>query len=438
MAGVSAAYHLARVGFKDILLIDALPPLSLTSDRSTECYRNWWPDAEMVALMNRSIDLMQGLAEQSGNVFRMNHRGYLFVTADDSGLSSFTHRAAAIAALGAGPLRVHSTATSDYHPAGPDRLEENSSGADLLLNADLIRRHFPCITEGAVAALHVRRAGWLSAQQLGACLLERARDLGVAVLSANIEGVRISGDRVQGLQLNSGERIDCPLFVNAAGPYLKQVGAMMGIAIPVRTELHLKVTIKDHLCILPRDAPLLIWQDPQLLPWESDERLSLLGEESTRWLTEPLPPGVHVRPEGSGESQTILMLWDYKSRWMEPLFPAPLDDLYPEVALRGLSTMLPGLQRYFGRVPRPFMDGGYYVKTPENRLLAGPLPVKGAYVIGGLSGHGIMSACAAGELLAAHMAGSDLPAYAPAFSLDRYTNREYRAKLANWGEDGQL
>jgi glycine/D-amino acid oxidase-like deaminating enzyme len=43
VTGVSAAYHLARAGVRDILLVDERPPLSLTSDRSTECYRNWWP-----------------------------------------------------------------------------------------------------------------------------------------------------------------------------------------------------------------------------------------------------------------------------------------------------------------------------------------------------------------------------------------------------------
>jgi glycine/D-amino acid oxidase-like deaminating enzyme len=86
-AGISGcrrcAYFLQKAGVKNILLIDERPPLSFTSDRSTECYRNWWPDAEMLALMNRSIDLMEGLADESGNVFQMNRRGYLYVTAQE-------------------------------------------------------------------------------------------------------------------------------------------------------------------------------------------------------------------------------------------------------------------------------------------------------------------------------------------------------------------
>ena len=128
MAGVSAAYHLAKAGMKDILILDSRPPLSLTSDRSTEGYRNWWPDPAMVALMNRSIDLMEGLAAASGNRFRMNRRGYVYLTADESSIPEFKERAERIAALGAGPLRIHSGAASDYEP-------RSAPGAELKLHA---------------------------------------------------------------------------------------------------------------------------------------------------------------------------------------------------------------------------------------------------------------------------------------------------------------
>src|SRR3989337_3315760 len=85
IAGISAAFHLAvRHGIEDIILVDERPPLSLTSDKSTECYRNWWPgpgDA-MVSLMNRSIDLMEEFARLSNNQFALNRRGYLYATCE--------------------------------------------------------------------------------------------------------------------------------------------------------------------------------------------------------------------------------------------------------------------------------------------------------------------------------------------------------------------
>ncbi len=438
ITGVSAAYFLSKAGITNILLVDERHPLSLTSDKSTECYRNWWPDAEMLALMNRSIDLMEALAEESGNIFRMNRRGYLYVTGEELKVAELESGSRATSSLGAGPMRVHSAGSSSYQPAHPEGFRDSPGGADLLLGNELIRKYFPYLTNRAVAALHVRRAGWLSAQQLGMYLLETARGRGVRFESGRVTGVDVTNGRVTGVRLGSGERVDSPVFVNAAGPYVKEVGKLLGVELPVYTELHLKAGIKDALGVVGREAPLLIWTDPQSLPWEEEERLALAEADETRWLTESFPSGAHVRPEGTGESQTILMLWDYRTRVMEPVWPPKLDEQYPEVALRGLSVMLPRMQEYYSRMPRPQLDGGYYTRTRENRPLVGPLGVGGAYVIGAVSGYGIMSACGVGDLLTAHITGAALPSYARAFALARYDDPEYRKQLENWDVSGQL
>jgi glycine/D-amino acid oxidase-like deaminating enzyme len=100
--------------------------------------------------------------------------------------------------------------------------------------------------------------------------------------------------------------------------------------------------------------------------------------------------------------------------------------------------MVPALAGYFGAGVRAFIDGGYYIKTRENRPLIGPLPVEGAYISGAFSGFGVMAACAAGDLLARHITGAALPHYAPAFLLERYGEPAYQARLASWGDGGQL
>lgn len=436
--GISTAYFLAKAGVKDILLVDDRPPLTLTSDRSSECYRNWWPDIEMIKLMNHSIDLMEGLADDSGNVFRMNRRGYLYVTADEAKIRVLQEQSHKLSDLGVGPLRIHSSTNTTYQSSSADGFHDQPDGIDLLVGTDLILKHFPYLTDKSMAALHIRRAGWLSAQQLGMHLLETALHLGVQFESAHIEAIEIIHNRVNGIKFTTGEHLNCQIFVNAAGPYLKHIGKILDVDIPVQTELHLKIAMKDHLGVVERNAPLLIWEDSQILPWDDEEHALLSSDPDSRWLTKPLPAGVHTRPEGSSENQTILMLWDYRSRLMEPVFPPPTDELFFEITLRGLSTMLPQLSKYFGRTPRPVVDGGYYVKTKENRLLAGPLHVQGAYVIGAVSGYGIMSACAAGELLAAYVVGNDLPPYAPAFSMARYDDPGYQQQIENWGDGGQL
>jgi sarcosine oxidase, subunit beta len=443
IAGISAAYHLSvQHGIRRILLVDPLPPLSLTSDKSTECYRNWWPGPgnAMVAFMNRSIELMEKMAQESANVFHLNRRGYLYLSAEATRLSDFIQAAQEPQALGAGDLRIHTGQAGGplYIPNRPDGFENMPDGADLFLDPVMIHKQFPYLAGSVIAALHVRKAGWFSAQQLGAYMLDSAREHGVNVIRAQVTGIVQDRGMIKAVRLSDGSEIATPNFVNAAGPYLQEVGRLMQVDLPVYCELHQKVSFRDTLGIVPRDAPLLIWNDPQFLPWTEEERAALTVEAQLKWLLDEFPAGVHTRPEGAADSNIALMLWEYKQRVMQPVFPPVFDEQYPEIALRGLATMLPGLKKYFDKFPRPMIDGGYYTKTKENRPLIGALPVTGGFVTGAFSGYGLMAACAAGELLAAHLTGTELPAYSPAFSLARYSDPNYRAMLDNWGDTGQL
>jgi len=445
IAGISAAYHLSlRRPSLRILLADPGPPLGLTSDKSTEAYRNWWPgpDDAMVRLMNRSIDGMEELARSCGNAFRMNRRGYLYVTADPARAEQLLQAAEQAARFGAGPIRRHEGSPADppYLPSPPEGFEGVPDGVDVFRDPAEIRRRFPYLSERAVAVLHVRRCGWLSAHHLGMLLLEQARARGVVLRTARVVGVETSGGRVRAVRLAAPgreERVEAGCLVNAAGPFFNEVNRMLGVELPVFCERHRKMMFRDTARVIPRDAPLVIWADPQRLPWSEEER-EMLVEMGRSDLLEVLPGGAHLRPEGGAESPYVLMLWPYEARPVEPVFPLPEDPLFPEVVLRGLTAMIPGLAVYWGRMPRPVVDGGYYVRTPENRPLIGPLPVEGAYGIGALSGFGVMAAMAAGELLAAHVLGEPLPDYAPAFTPDRYERPDYRARLRDWGETWQL
>ncbi|WP_298407014.1 FAD-dependent oxidoreductase [uncultured Chloroflexus sp.] len=445
IAGVALAHQLAVThGWRRVVLVEAGDPLALTSDKSTECYRNWWPDAAMVALMNRSIDHLEALALASANRIRLNRRGYLYATADRQRAEQWQTQAAMIARNGAGPLRIHNRIDADYQPYTGHDWRDAPDGADLLLDPDLIRRHFPALSPATVAVLHPRRCGWLSAQQLGALLLEEARNAGVLLIRGQVTAVAQTGGRVSGVAVatpGGTQLIATPRFVNAAGPHLAAIGDLLGIELPVHNQLHLKAAFSDSLGVVPRTAPLLIWSDPIQLDWNEAERHELRADPATAWLANPLPAGVHCRPEGEGNSQQVLLLWDYHPHdhyTRTAHFPVPLDDTFFEIALRGMTVMLPSLRAYRDRLPRAYLDGGYYTCTPENRPLIGPLPLEGAFVIGALAGYGIMAAVAAAELLAAHIVGGPLPAYAADFHPARYADPAYREQLAHWSETGQL
>lgn len=438
IAGISAAYFLAcRAGVKDILIVDPLDPLSLTSDKSSEAYRNWWPDPAMVQLMDRSIDLMEELADKCGNCFHLNRRGYLYVTTNRAEAEALLKNAEEISKAGSGPLREHSGEPGDpsYVPHQEIGYAQEFDGADLLLDPGLIQKYFPYLTKNAAAALHVRRAGWLSAQQFGQYLLDQARSAGVRLERGNITRVEIEHGRLQAVIMEDGKRIRTNVFVNAAGPYLKEVGGMLGIDLPVYSEIHLKAMLRDTQEIIPRNAPLIIYTGRQKLSWTPEEKQALESEDDLRFLLDELPAGAHFRPEGGPGSPVVLLLWDYHSQKVDPVFPIPIDPEYQEIALRGLVSLVPELSVYLERSQKPNVDGGYYTRTVENRPLIGPMSVEGCFVIGALSGYGIMASAAAGELLAAWITGGELPGYAQEFTLERYERPGY---LEGFGEDGQL
>jgi glycine/D-amino acid oxidase-like deaminating enzyme len=444
IAGIATAYHLAvRRGIGGVVLVDERPPLSLTSDKSAESYRNWWPgpgDA-MVALMNRSIDLLEELARESGNVFRMNRRGYLFATADPARVPDFLRAAREAPERGVGAARIHATPGSEYRPAPAEGFEDQPVGADVITDRALIRRHFPYLAEDTVALLHARRCGWFSGQQLGMYLLERAREKGVRLVEGRVEAVESAGGRVRAVRVAGpagNQTLAAPRFVDAAGPFLKEVGRLVGVELPVFCERHAKVAFTDSLGAVPRHAPMTIWTDPVRLPWSPEERAALGEAPHLRRLLGEMPAGVHGRPEGAGDSPIVLGVWTYDVEPVEARFPVEFDAAYAEIVIRGMSRMIPAMAPYAERLPRAFVDGGYYTKTEENRLLASPLPLEGAYVLGGLSGYGLMSSNGAADLLADHIAGRPLPPYAPAFRLDRYADPAYRGLLADWGDSGQL
>src|SRR5687767_13588446 len=132
IAGISAAHQLAvRHGVDRVLLVDPREPLSLTSSKGTEAYRNYWPgpDDTMVRFMDRSIDLLEALDRQTRHAFELNRRGYVFLTAD----SEEAER-----------LRRHE---------GPTTTFVEGSGT--------IRARYPFVTERVRAMLHVRRAGYM-------------------------------------------------------------------------------------------------------------------------------------------------------------------------------------------------------------------------------------------------------------------------------------
>jgi glycine/D-amino acid oxidase-like deaminating enzyme len=389
--------------------------------------------------MNRSIDLLEELADETENRFLLSRRGYLYVTSDPDRAASYQRNGELASRQGAGEMRIRNGSCAEpYVPLEAEGWRPEPAGADLILDRQLIRSEFPYLGDSVIAALHTRRCGWLSGQQLGMVQLERCRRAGVVLLEDRVVGVERDSAGVAGVRVASqGQEttISTRCFVNAAGPMQRSVGRLLDIDLPVFSELHVKMSFKDHLGIVPRNAPLLIWDDPQRLTWSKDELDWLSESDETRYLTEEMPAGAHLRPEGR---EHVIVLWPYHAEPVPEIYPIEIPPNYAEISLRGVVPLMPALSAYLDRLPAPFIDGGYYTKTAENRPLACPMGIEGSYLIGALSGFGLMASSGAADLLARHITGDSLPDYAPSFHLSRYEDPEYVTRFNSVAESGQL
>jgi len=450
MAGVSTAYFLAKMGVQDVVLIDRQAPLSFTSDKSAETYCNWWPDEVMFRFVNRSTEIMEDLARDTDNVFNLNRRGECYIATSADKASEFQSMVQQYAHLGLGPPRVHwanSSHSVAYVPSAFEGFEGAPLGSDLLLDQAHIEQFYPYLSDQVTAVLHARGCGWFSAHTLGMCLLERAKDYGVKELRAEVVAVDQDKQGVCAVRVvgeKGVERIKTRRFVNAAGPFVKHVAAMLQTDLPVRTGLWEKIVIKDYLGVVPCSAPTLIFRDELFLEWSEEERELLRQDDEQRWLLNKFSSGPYMRPEGGKDSQWLLMGWAYNEppckvhrerdadrvgagAVCEPQWGPQFSKEFPEIVLRGAVKMVPGLKHYLDRMPKLMHDGGYYVETKDttgeefregNPPLIGPLGVEGTFIVNAC--HGVSAGCAAGELCATWVVGGELPDYADELSLKRY------------------
>ena len=444
IAGIAATYSMKLAQpDAEVLLVDKLPPMSLTSIKSGELYRNWWPDTTMAHWIQKSIEMMEAHARKSHNRFHMNRRGYAFIYTSEDGMQAARQSVEQFGSFEIGPVRVHDSAkNAHYQPVSPYGFDNQPDGVDFLLDQELIRKHFPYVTEDALAVIHARRCGWFSAQQFGLYLLELAKTLGLKELRGEIVNIERDGQGVKAVEVKHEDgttRVETRTLINAAGPFFAHLASLVGLELPVYSVLHQLAVMPDPLGIIPREAPFTILAEGQTLAWTPAEQAQWRSEPDMRWLLEPFPGALHVRPEGALDGNWIRLGWPYTDTPNEPKWEPEFPEEFPEVVLRGATRLVPGLQQYVRKLPgKMTQDGGFYTKTKENLPLIGPTEVDGFYLLGALSGYGLMAACAAGELITQWITNSLLPEYAQAFSLARYNDPAVADALKSKAASGEL
>ncbi len=439
IAGIAAAWQLAcGSGIREVVLVDPRPPLSLTSDKSTECFRNWWPHPGMVALVERSLELLAQLEQHQPGRLTLHRPGYLYLTASQEGQARLMRQAQAAREAGAGPLRERTSADPPSFPNDPGKVDLSARGADLYFDSRVLQTAFPWVKQNGIFGVHVRQAGWFSAQQLGMLLLEEARAAGVKLLEAEVADLELAGGQLAGVWLRDSqgtEFLKTPSLIVATGPLLPECLARWGHPLPLTTEAHFKCLFDDADRRLPRPAPLVIWSDPIELTWGPEELGELASDPSLAFLLEPLPAGAHFRPEGGSDSTRYLLLWNFDAT-PTAFVPEPQpSEWHVPVVLYGIARMIPDFAPYLERGPKPFVDGGFYTFAPDELPLLGPLSsaADGIHIFGALGGYGIMTALGAAELVVQNLLGESTPSWARDFLPARLTESKGQAPTSALG-----
>jgi len=422
--GIAVAYYLKKHDPSlSVTLVDCGQPMAFTSAQSGENYRNWWPNPMMRSFTDRSIDLMEEIALESDNFLQMTRRGYVLATRETNIDDHLAELATGYEGSPEKQVRMHTrNGGSDYQLAMVEDWQRAPGGVDVLTDTKLIRDAFPYFDEEIRSVIHIRRAGMISGQQMGQYMLQAFRAAGGKRMTGKVGHIENAG--MFSAQLDGGATtIHAARIVNAAGPFVGEIAAMLDMELPIENWIQQKIAFEDTKRAIDRTMPFAIDLDPQRLDWDKDERQMLAEDPDFAWLAELLPGAVHCRPEGGDKGSWVKLGWAYNSVSAPVSFEPTFDDQFPEIVLRGAARLNPSLTAYYGQLPRNMVHyGGYYTLTKENWPLLGPTEVDGFYLAGALSGFGSMAACASGDLLARHVLGKSLPDYAPLLSPRRYGN----------------
>lgn len=435
IVGIATAYYLAkRYGQGNIVLVDRSQPMTFTSAQSGENYRNWWSHPTMVDFTNRSIELLEEIARDSGNRINMTRRGYALATRESNIDILVAHLRRGFGDKADTLLQFHTGASAPtYHAFEKPDWKGVPDGVDIVQNQELIRSRFPSFDHEIRSIIHVRRGGDISGQQLGMHMLEYLREAGATRIIGDVQSIAaVDGFRVEVSTPDGIKQLHADRIVNAAGPFAGKIAAMLDVALPLQNVLQQKVSFEDGAGAVPRTQPFSIDLDPQFIDWTEEERATLRQDPDAAWMAEKMPGSIHCRPDGGDGGKWIKLGWAFNSTPSEASWEPELNENFPDIVLRGASRLTPVLKTYYGRLPRSAHHyGGYYTMTKENWPLIGPMGPDGAFMNCALSGYGTMSACAAGELCAAWIADAARPAYADGFSMARYADAKMMASLLN-------
>ena len=354
--GCSVAYHLAKIGWRDVVLLERK---QLTSGTT-------WHAAGLIGQLRATLNMTK-LAMYSTDLYN--------TLENETGISTGYKRNGSISLALTG-----------------ERFEELKRGAsmarnfgletEILSNVDIKKRYPMLFVDDAAGGVFLPSDGQADPSNIALALAKGARLNGVSFFeNTKVTDISIKDGRVTAVQTPEGQ-IKAEYVVNCAGMWGREVGQMAGVDIPLHANEHF-YAVTEPIEELQRDLPVLRVPD-ECTYYKEDAGKLLIGA------FEPVakPWGQNGIPE-------------------EFCFDQLPDDFeHFEPILNNAVRRLPilktsGIQLFFNG-PESF--------TPDNRYLLGEAPnLKNFFLACGFNSIGIQSAGGAGKALSEWMDAGEPP-----------------------------
>lgn len=348
VAGCSVAYHLARLGWSEVILVERH---ELTEGTT-------WHSAGFVGQLRSTVTQTKMIMYSAGLYPEL---------AELTGMDPGWH--------GVGGLRLAAT---------PERVEESlrlagagetyGLGLSVLSGAEA-KEMLPLLDVRDVrAALWLPGDGWLDPALLARALAAGAEKLGVRIFTGTrVTGVDVVGGEVSGVRLALGAEewsVQADTVVIAAGAASGRVGRLAGVDIPVVPIKHQYVVTEPF--DVPSSMPTV--RDPDNIVYFREEGGGILV-------------GGYIRtPE----------IWDTGHPLEEPrtLFTADMPKF--QESWESAARRVPAL----GRTGIVKVVHGPEAFTPDGEFLLGETAVRGLWAAAGFCVHGLAAAGGVGKIMA--------------------------------------
>jgi sarcosine oxidase, subunit beta len=364
IVGCSLAFHLSLYGYGDVTVLEAGLVGEGSTSKATGGIRQQFSSEINADIVHEAVGYFAHFEDRVGEPFTFRQHGYLFL-------------------LGS---------AGQYEQSRRNVAMQQRLGIDVeLLAAEDLARLVPGIsTAGLYGGAYCPSDGSGSPADAVAAFARQARRRGVRIVqNTAVTGVeRASDGSVTGV-VTAGRTYPAQVVVNAAGPWAHQVGAMVGLDLPV----------EPH----PRQA-FGIGPLPRLRPGMP--------------LTVDLATGAYLHPEvhggivGGNDRDTPAGM-QATVRWhlAEGVITALVHRI-PWLADAGIRSGWCGLREM----------------TPDDHAIAGPCEVPGWWNLAGFSGHGFMQAPVIGDHVARWMLGRPDRRDLSALRLSRFADGEVAAE----------